>query len=290
MPAYGASGRPNPYLWNGDAEEEKAPEGVFLGEPELKLLGLPQGPKPARPRRDAAEEASPAARTFLAELAAELAEAAARGPSGRRFPLAGLAGADRAAVLDLLGDGEVSGIVALAHLHQVSETIFPGLWRVTPDEGEGWLEVGDAPALVRDAAAAVARASLPLEHIVPPDGAMNVMGVLAEVRAAAKAWRPGQPNLVMNFTLLPMTEADADFLAAVLDRGPVQLSSGGYGSARVLATGLKQVWAVQFLNSMGVVILDTLEIGDLPEAARAQPQDLEDSAARLLDLLKGGFA
>ena len=42
---------------------------------------------------------------------------------------------------------------------------------------------------------------------------------------------------------------------------------------------------VQYLNAMGVVVLDTLEIGDVPVALRALPQDLEDSTARLAALL-----
>lgn len=289
MSGLGASGRPNPFIWTG----EEAPQGVFVGaeEPDLHLLGLPQGLRRSERRRAAAEAASDHALAFLAD-AADALDLAARDGRPDRLPLAELGLDDRAAVEDLLGDGEVAGLVALDQIYQVSETIFPGLWRVTPDGAPeaGWLEVGDSPALARAAARAVERDTLPLELMVPPDGTMNVMGVLAEVRARARAWAEGDENHVMNFTLLPMTEADADFLAAVLDRGPVQLASGGYGSAKVMHTGLKRVWAVQYMNSMGVVILDTLEIGDLPQAACAQREDFEDSARRLRAIVAGARA
>jgi hydrogenase-1 operon protein HyaF len=140
---------------------------------------------------------------------------------------------------------------------------------------------------VRDIIAAMPPRPLPLEHIVPPDGTMNVMGVLSEIRHVAGAWRMGAANHVMNFTLLPMTEPDVDFLAKMLGQGPVRFASGGYGAARIIATAFARVWAVQYLNSMGVVILDTLEIGDVPSAARAALEDFEDSATRLAHILTG---
>lgn len=289
MSGSGVTGRPNPFVWTG----EEAPQGVFVGaaEPDLRILGLPQGMRRRHMQVELVEAAGAAAQAWLGDVAAAL-KAAAGGAKPERFALAELAPDTRAMVEDLLGDGEVAGLVANDRLYQVSETLFPGLWRVIPDGApeESWLEIADCPALVREAAEAVERDWLPLEHIVPPDGTMNVMGVLAEVRSRAQAWTPGADNHVMNFTLLPMTEADADFLAAVLDRGPVQLASGGYGSAKILATGLKRVWAVQFMNSMGVVILDTLEIGDLPSAACAQREDFEDSARRLAEILSGGLS
>jgi hypothetical protein len=55
----------------------------------------------------------------------------------------------------------------------------------------------------------------------------------------------------------------------------------------LLATAFHRVWAVQYLNSMGAVILDTVEIGDVPTAACAAKEDFEDSAIRLRHILQG---
>jgi hydrogenase-1 operon protein HyaF len=287
-----AAGRSNPMLWT----EDEAPAGVFVGPAEdgLSLLGLPQG-SAARRRaheREQVASASPHARRKL-EVLVDALQAGARGERPAPVALSDLSGEDLALVLDLLGDGEVSALIAEPDggTVQATESVFAGLWVLRRESApeEPWAEVGDCPALVREMAAAVERTTLPLEHMVPPDGAMNVMGVLTEVRHRAQAWTPGDPNHVMNFTLLPMTEADAEFLAAVLGQGPVRFASGGYGSARVIATGLKHVWAVQYLNSMGAVILDTLEIGDAPSAALACVEDFEDSARRLAHILKGAL-
>jgi len=51
-------------------------------------------------------------------------------------------------------------------------------------------------------------------------------------------------------------------------------------------TGLLHGWAVQYLDGLGAVILDTLESGDLPDAVLASPEDFEDSAVRLSDMLE----
>jgi hydrogenase-1 operon protein HyaF len=46
------------------------------------------------------------------------------------------------------------------------------------------------------------------------------------------------------------------------------------------------VWAVQYTNASGQIILDTLEIGDVPEGVRAGRHDFEDSGARLKTILE----
>lgn len=289
MTSLGMMGAGKPFDW----AEDETPEGVFIGgeADQLTLLGLPEGLR--RPgARSLRIEPTENAKTRLSEAAVAL-KACARDGSSSRLELCDLSAPDRDAVLDLLGEGEVTAMIATQDgLQQAVESVFAGLWVVRMEEAPDapWLEVGDVPSAARVCVEAIARTTLPLETLVPPDGTMNVMGVLAEARHRARAWKAGDPNHIMNFTLLPMTEADASFLAAVLGQGPVRFASGGYGSARIIATALKRVWAVQYLNAMGQVILDTLEIGDIPQAARAAPEDFQDSAARIDALTQGGWA
>ena len=72
----------------------------------------------------------------------------------------------------------------------------------------------------------------------------------------------------------------------LLGQVPLVIRSGGFGSSRVFATGLRHVWAVQFINGMGNVILDTLEIGGVPISVLAAREDFEDSAERLSESLQ----
>jgi len=288
----------NPVLDEADA----APEGVlspFEGDADgggevLKLLGLPSGNGMMAVRDlGATEEAGPAVHATLSRIRDALAEAAKSGRAWR-LRVDNLATVDRKALYDALGQGEVSVVIAGGELEgeaQIMETVLPGAWigRATHADGEiaaEWVEVGDAPRALREVAVSRPRGDLPVDMLTPPRGAMNVMSVLAEARDRAAAWTTGEPNHVMNFTLFPMTPADSAFLAKVLGEAGVRIASGGYGAARVVMTGLRHVWAVQYLNGMGTVILDTLEIGDVPEAVLASREDFEDSAGRLTDMLE----
>jgi len=83
-----------------------------------------------------------------------------------------------------------------------------------------------------------------------------------------------------------LTGVDAEVLTSVLGQIPLVIRSGGFGSSRVFATGLRHVWAVQYLNGMGGVVLDTLEVGGVPVAVLAAREDFEDSAERLAEVLE----
>ena len=82
-----------------------------------------------------------------------------------------------------------------------------------------------------------------------------------------------------------MSPEDQQLLIDVLGRAELVLESGGFGHCRVMATRVRDVWAVQYVNAMGNTILDTIEIGRIPEAAVAASQDLQDSARRLDEIL-----
>ncbi len=290
--------RKHPLMWEDEGPQD-GPLGVLspfggADAAEPSLLGLPTGEGVFRSRDVRADaEAGPAVQAMLATIADALRAAAGEGRAWRRR-LDGVSPDERAVLYDALGEGEVSVVIAPGAPEegeaQIAETVLPGVWIGRACDAEGvlqteWVEVADAPRALREVAATRPRADIALEAITPPRGAMNVMGVLAEIRDRAAAWRPGTPNHIINFTLFPMSETDTAFLAQVLGEAGARATSGGYGAARVIVTGLRHVWAVQYLNGMGTVILDTLEVGDIPEAMLAGREDFEDSAERLAEIL-----
>ena len=205
-----------------------------------------------------------------------------------------LSAAERALLFDILGEGEVSGIVALPdrRVAQIQESVMTGLWRVRIEADAeqpqlDYLEIGDVPGIVAHAARDFTATEFSVGE--PPDGIMNVMPVLAEIRDRMSSHRAGRASHVINFTLLPMSAADMAHLVDTLGNGPIQLFSRGYGSCRVLATGVRHVWSVQFLNSMETPILDTIEIGDVPAAVCAATEDFRDSAERLGEIIEAYF-
>ncbi len=234
----------------------------------------------------------PMASKILPEIAAALAKQTAN-QVGQLFDLTELGSEEKELIGQVLGAGEVSGVVSLTDgvIAQVQESVMPGLWRVRFTDAIGaevadYLEVASIPGVV------VKAAELSKETIQwgeAPDGAMNVMPVLAEIKERMGAHKPGDPTHTISFTLLPMSEVDMAFLQQTLGDGPVRLLSRGYGTCRVLSTGARNVWSVQFFNSMETIILDTLEIGDVPSAARAADEDFQDSAVRLKEIYEAYF-
>ncbi len=120
-------------------------------------------------------------------------------------------------------------------------------------------------------------------HEVPPAaaGVMNAPAILAELITASEAYSPGAETHVVNLTLLPVSPEDLEYLAAHLGRGPVTILSRGYGNCRISSTALPHTWWVQYFNSTDQLILNTIEVDDVPVVALAAPEDLEDSIIRL---------
>ena len=287
--------RKNPMLWDDEAPQGvlSPREGLDETEAKLSLLGLPSGDGMISGRDvKAGAEAGPAVRSVLLRIADALRDAAER-ERNSWFTLDDLAPDDRAHLFDALGDGEVSMVISPGTPDegeaQIWETVLPGVWLGHAADRTGrvqtfWVEIADAPGALRRAAVERPGLHLDMDRLVPPRGAMNVLGVLSEVRERSAAWTPGTETHVINFTLFPMTPADSAFLASTLGEVGVRVASGGYGAARVIMTAVPHVWAVQYLNGMQTVILDTLEIGDVPACVVAAREDFEDSAERLAEI------
>lgn len=234
----------------------------------------------------------PTVAELLPQLADALAVQTAQEPN-RLFDITDLPADDRELLSQVVGEGEVAGVAVLTDgvVAQVQESVMAGLWRVRFTDASGalvadYLEIGAIPQAVRKAAEL---AAADISFGAPPQGAMNVMPVLAEIRERMAAHTPGVASHIINFSLLPMSEADMGFLQETLGDGPVRLVSRGYGTCRVLATGARNVWSVQFFNAMDTIILDTLEIGDVPAAACAADEDFRDSAERLREIDEAYF-
>ncbi|MDE5445584.1 hydrogenase expression/formation protein [Bradyrhizobium sp. CSA207] len=241
---------------------------------------------------DSAELAKscPNAVALLSRIADAIADQKANAPT-RLFRLANLNDLESKLVADVLGEGEVAGVVALpdGSLAQIQESALAGIWRVRleTDATSEYLEIGAVPEIVKRAAADLTSADFEIGQV--PEGAMNVLPVLAEIRERAQAWRPGIRSQIINFTLLPMSPVDMSFLQDTIRNGPIQLVSRGYGTCRVLSTGIRNVWSVQFFNAMDTIILDTLEVGGVPTVALAADEDFEDSAERLQEIIEAYF-
>lgn len=205
--------------------------------------------------------------------------------------LAGLGSDERGLVGQVLGEGEVSALIDGSETSaEIQETRLAGVWRVRAQGPHGGLqrdtlEVADIPALLRNFAFSNAFDDVALDRELP-EGVLNAPPVLVELTDRASNWRPGDPPHVVNLTLLPQTEEDLAFLQERLGVSGTTLLSRGYGNCRITATRVRPVWWVQYFNSEDALILNTLEVTDVPTAALAAVEDIEDSAERLAEILE----
>jgi hydrogenase-1 operon protein HyaF len=277
-----------------------APEGADSAMTVMPIGGDPFEDSPvarkisllATGKAEALIEACPRVRDLLPQIVAALKTQTENAP-GRLFDLTDFSADELALIGDVVGDGEVAGVVSLPDGvgAQIQESTMAGLWRVRFTDPNGklfadYLEVSSLPEIARRSALVNCQ---PLEVGEPPVGAMNVMPLLAEVASRSEAHQPGDATHTVTFSLLPMTPEDMSHLQRQLGPGAVRLVSKGYGSCRVLSTATKNVWSVQFFNAMDEIVLDTLEIGDAPAAACAAEDDFRDSALRLSEISEAYF-
>lgn len=255
-----------------------APE--YLPLPKMATFSAPRLPDHADP------EAVGAAADMLAAFLACLERLGFAG--GAELDLLELRPSVREVISESLGFGEVSAFTTKPEQWRVQETAFAGLWRVL-QVGEGGralvdrLEAGPIPAILGDCMRLNAAARLPAPDY--PAGTMNAPSLVEEIRQQAASWQPGQPAHVINLSLLPVSEADLDTLYAWLGHREVSLLSRGYGNCRITSTRLANVWWVQYFNSMDTLILNSIEVTDMPEAALAAIEDFADSIVRLKEYL-----
>ena len=187
-----------------------------------------------------------------------------------------------------MGFGEVSAFTTAPEHWRVQETAFSGIWRVLKVADDGAmvvdrLETGDIPAPLTDTMLLTATADLvPPEY---PTGCMNAQALVEEIRMQAAGWKSGDAAHVINLTLLPVSDADLDTLYGWLGHREVSILSRGYGNCRITSTRLKNVWWVQYFNSMDALILNSIEVIGMPEVALAADEDFTDSVERLREYL-----
>lgn len=259
------------------------------GEEAPDYLPMPKGMETFHAPR-LPDNASPEAVGQAARLLGIFLEAAGQVgfAGGAKIDLLGLSPEVREVINQSMGYGEVSAFTTAPEHWRVQETAFAGIWRVLKVADDGAmqvdrLETGAIPDVLTDTMRRTATAELPAPDY--PAGCMNAQALAEEIRMQAAAYRPGQAAHVINLTLLPVSDADLDTLYGWLGHREVSILSRGYGNCRITSTRLKNVWWVQYFNSMDALILNSIEIVDMPDVALAADEDFDDSIERLREYL-----
>ncbi|MDE4099999.1 hydrogenase expression/formation protein [Phaeobacter gallaeciensis] len=253
----------------------------------LEYMPLPQDMRTYAPR---IPDIEPLAENDLSEaldLLQDVAAAASRisGAGGTaRFDLGSLDAANQALIAETLGSGEVAAKIRAIPAIAAQESVFAGIWMLKSAEADR-IEVAAVPGCITDNAFAPHRAAGGSDTARAP-GVVNAPPLLVELADKSASFDADAPLHVINLSLLPHTEEDLAWLDTAVGEGAVTMLSRGYGNCRITATAIPHVWRVQFFNSQDTLILDTFEVTTVPEVACAAPEDLADSAKRLVQVLE----
>ncbi len=195
---------------------------------------------------------------------------------------------DLGLVNQILGEGEVSMVAGTSI--QVQEAVFAGVWRVLHFDGNGkinrdTIEVAAWPDTVRDQVFDRAAKTAALAEDPLPPSVFNAPALLSEIADKVSSRQPGDVAHSINLSLLPHTEEDLQYLTAKLGIGGTIILSRGYGNCRVSSTGTRNVWWVQYYNAQDTIILNSIEIVEVPEVVCAAQEDIDDSAERLAEIM-----
>ncbi len=258
-------------------------DGVeFMAMPhEMSTFAMPQPPEPG-PGHDVA-----GACEVLQSFLGHFGRWQQSGGDPPALDLADLAPEALRVLNQTLGEGEVAAIVDGGHTIRIQETVFSGVWREQHFDSAGLLRhdfllAAPLPPVLRQLARQSSSARL--RTLPLPAGAMNVPALVAELQDAMDRCDESSAAHVVNLTLLPLAAQDSAHLDALLDGGPVVILSRGFGNCRISSTAARHVWRVQYFNNMNTLILNTIEVVELPEVALAAPEDLRESHERLSEL------
>jgi hydrogenase-1 operon protein HyaF len=204
--------------------------------------------------------------------------------------LTGLDDINRKFIDEVLGEGEVSIICSGEQETCIQESLLAGVWRLqTINESRqiisDALDVGIIPQQLAQTAFNNAAEKIDTHWTELPLGVMNSPPLLAELNAKIAQYRQSRQTHTINLSLLPQTEQDLMFLTQSLGTGTTTILSRGYGNCRISATATQFVWWVRYYNSQDILILNTLEVCDVPSVACASPEDIVDSHQRLQEIM-----
>ncbi len=268
--------------------------GSQVEDEELSYMSMPQGMQtyhsPILPELEVISSLK-AAHSVLHAIHQAVVQVAA-GAQPMSVDLSQLDVANLQLVNQVLGEGEVSARVEAQYSIRIQESVFTGVWRTVISDGvqviSDHIDIGRIPPVLTLAALQGAKpldnAVLHIPEVLPP-GVMNAPSIITELNDKIATWQVGMPAHVINLTLLPLSEEDVGFLEQQLAGGSVLILSRGYGNCRILSTIIPNCWRVVYYNSSDSLLLNTIEIIDIPEVACAAQEDLEDSSERLAEVL-----
>ena len=186
----------------------------------------------------------------------------------------------------VLGTGGISISYHGPAIAKIQESVLAGVWRVRHYEPDGRVnadvvEVAPLPKLIARGVFTQAATEFSPSSLKTLPVALN--GILSELHEALTCRAERGVAHVIHLT--DIEESHLELMRALLGLGPAVIESSGYGNCRITSTNIRGLWWVQFFNTEGELIVNSLEVATVPNLVSAESDDLVESADKLRNFL-----
>lgn len=126
---------------------------------------------------------------------------------------------------------------------------------------------------------------LPLDALLQDSNSFDKHALIAELNLRGEQFSATDEPFVINLSASCIDEDMLTALEAQLDIDEVTMLSTTYGNCMINATSAINTWWVKYFDADDRVILNTLEVVDIPSIAKASYQDIALSGLKLKSLL-----
>lgn len=138
-------------------------------------------------------------------------------------------------------------------------------------------------------------ASVTVEHRIPSGGrggclpastaTGNLIPLLHEIRHALARWLENGDTHAIDLRSIPMSPEEEQRLLKLLGDGEIHATLSALGGSDIVETTFPGVWLVDHHNDDGVLVGRLIEICQIPDILKSQPEDAGMALHRLDDLL-----
>jgi hydrogenase-1 operon protein HyaF len=109
----------------------------------------------------------------------------------------------------------------------------------------------------------------------------NVTPLLHEIRHGLARLLEEDAVTVIDLRSIPMAPGEEDRIIRELGTGEVQARMSALGPSDIMETRFPGVWLVTHYNSENEVVGKFIEVCDMPQILKAQPEDVREGLAQL---------
>ncbi len=127
-----------------------------------------------------------------------------------------------------------------------------------------------------------------LEGSTPPPAEPligNALPILYEIADALERLHSTGETAIIDLRALPLAPGDRERLQEVLGAGELNARLEALGPSEVRETGIHGVWWVTHHNAEEEIMAEFIEVTQLPDILRSDPQDVVEGLARLRERL-----